>query len=117
VCVFRWVQFLQKNKAITTVNHYTLTIGAFLKYSEETPPSGCRLTVNQWRGINRLMKGISKSMRRPVSLHQIKVKDNKEGKVVSKKSLLECQSLAKAKIPQVLSKFFSICDVTVFTHL
>ncbi|XP_052371744.1 uncharacterized protein LOC127928571 [Oncorhynchus keta] len=98
----KWVQFLQKNKAITTVNHYTLTIGAFLKYSEETPPPGCRLTVNQWRGINRLMKGISKSMRRPVSLHQVKVKDNKEGKVVSKKSLLECQSLAKAKIPQVL---------------
>ncbi|XP_071212416.1 uncharacterized protein [Salvelinus alpinus] len=98
----KWVQFLQKNKAITTVNHYTLTIGAFLKFSEETPPPGCRLTVNQWRGINRLMKGISRSMRRPVSLHQVKVKDNKEGKVVSKKSLLECQSLAKTKIPEVL---------------
>lgn len=109
VCfIFRWVQFLQKNKAITTVNHYTLTIGAFLKYTEETPPPGCRLSINQWKEINRLMKGINKSMRRPVSLHQVKVKDNKEGKVVSKKSLLECQSLAKSKIPQVLSKFLNL---------
>ncbi|XP_045073288.1 uncharacterized protein LOC121561809 [Coregonus clupeaformis] len=53
----RWVQTLQKNKDITTVTNYTLTIGAFLQYAEETPPPGCRLTRNQWSGINRVMKG------------------------------------------------------------
>ncbi|KAK6301320.1 hypothetical protein J4Q44_G00294180 [Coregonus suidteri] len=53
----RWVQTLHKNKDIATVTNYTLTIGAFLQYAEETPPPGCRLTRNQWRGINRVMKG------------------------------------------------------------
>ncbi|CAB1344089.1 unnamed protein product [Coregonus sp. 'balchen'] len=50
----RWVQTLQKNKDIATVTNYTLTIGAFLQYAEETPPPGCRLTRNQWSGINRV---------------------------------------------------------------
>ncbi|XP_041737755.1 uncharacterized protein LOC121570363 [Coregonus clupeaformis] len=48
------------------------------------------------------MKGINKSMKRPVSIHQVKVKESKEAKVVSRKTLLECQSLAKANIPEVL---------------
>ncbi|CAB1340592.1 unnamed protein product [Coregonus sp. 'balchen'] len=95
-------RMIKRTKAITTVNHYTLTVGAFLKYAEETPPPACRLTKNQWKGINRLMKGINKSMKRPVSIHQVKVKDSKEAKGVSRKTLLECQSLAKAKIPEVL---------------
>ncbi|XP_042170821.1 uncharacterized protein LOC112240294 [Oncorhynchus tshawytscha] len=90
----RWFQTLQQNKAVATVNHYTSTIGAFLQYSEETPPPGCRLTKSHWKEINRAMKEINKSVKGAVS--------NKEGKGVSTKSLLECQSLAKDKIPQVL---------------
>ncbi|XP_070998483.1 uncharacterized protein [Oncorhynchus clarkii lewisi] len=90
----RWFQTLQQNKAVAMVNHYTSTIGAFLQYAEETPPPGCRLTKNHWKEINRAMKEINKSVKGAVS--------NKEGKGVSIKSLLECQSLAKDKIPQVL---------------
>ncbi|XP_029595733.1 uncharacterized protein LOC115178618 [Salmo trutta] len=90
----RWFQTLQKNKAVATVHHYASTIGAFLQYSEETPPPGCRVTKNHWKEINRAMREINESVKRAVS--------RKEGKVVSIKSLLECQSLAKVKIPQVL---------------
>ncbi|XP_038842235.1 uncharacterized protein LOC120041360 [Salvelinus namaycush] len=90
----RWFQTLQKNMAVTTVNHYTSTIGAFLQYSEETPPPGCRLTRNHWREINRAMMEINKSVKGSV--------DNKKGKVVSIKSLMKCRSLARDKIPQVL---------------
>nr|XP_046193494.1 uncharacterized protein LOC124022851 [Oncorhynchus gorbuscha] len=77
----RWFQTLQQNKAVATVNHYTSTIGAFLQYSEETPPPGCRLTKNHWKEINRAMKEINKSVKGAIS--------NKEGKGVSTKSLLE----------------------------
>ncbi|XP_029595735.1 uncharacterized protein LOC115178622 [Salmo trutta] len=90
----RWFQTLQKNKAVATVDHYASTIGAFLQYSEEMPPPGCRVTKNHWKEINRAMREINESVKRAVS--------RKEGKVVSIKSLLECQSLAKVKIPQVL---------------
>nr|XP_023999391.1 uncharacterized protein LOC112077013 [Salvelinus alpinus] len=90
----RWFQTLQKNKAVATVTHHTCTIGAFLRYSEETPPPGCRLTRNHWREINRAMKEINKSVKGSVS--------NKKGKVVSIKSLMKCRSLARDKIPQVL---------------
>ncbi|XP_055763475.1 uncharacterized protein LOC129839831 [Salvelinus fontinalis] len=90
----RWFQTLQKNMAVTTVNHYTSTIGAFLQYSEETPPPGCRLTRNHWREINRAMMEINKSVKGSVS--------NEKGKVVSIESLMKCRALARDKIPQVL---------------
>ncbi|XP_052373436.1 uncharacterized protein LOC118382859 isoform X6 [Oncorhynchus keta] len=82
----RWFQTLQQNKAVATVNHYTSTIGAFLQYSEETPPPGCRLTRNHWKEINRAMKEINKSVKGAIS--------NKEGKGVSTKSLLECKGVS-----------------------
>ncbi|XP_064856918.1 trichohyalin-like [Oncorhynchus nerka] len=82
----RWFQTLQQNKAVATVNHYTSTIGAFLQYSEETPPPGCRLTKNHWKDINRAMKEINKSVKGAVS--------NQEGKGVSTKSLLECKGVS-----------------------
>lgn len=108
VCLcFRWINSLMATSmAVTTVNHYLKNTNQFLKYMMETPPKGSRLSKRSMRNVIRELTASLRSLVRGVVLHQIKVKDTKEGELLTKSALLQCRSLAKVAIPDVLSKLF-----------
>ena len=105
--VCRWVSSLRKAQMKeTTIDYYVQNVSQFITFISETPPPSCRLSKTVLIGLRREMLSIKKSLRRKVAMHRTSVKTGKEQRVISKGTLLQCQSQAKQAIPKILGKFF-----------
>lgn len=89
---------------VTTTQHYVTNIGGFIKYITETPPPSCRLSKTALIRLRREVVNLRKLLKRHVAIHQTLVKAEKEVRVISKATLLKCQTLAAQAIPDLLSK-------------
>ncbi|XP_073729772.1 uncharacterized protein [Misgurnus anguillicaudatus] len=100
-----WVTNLRASKMTeTTLNHYLNNVAQFLDYVHETPPPTSRLSKKSMLGIRREVRALLKCLRRGVVMHQIGVKQAKEGRVIPKVVLRRCLSEAKKRIPEVLDQ-------------
>nr|XP_055065259.1 uncharacterized protein LOC129447519 [Misgurnus anguillicaudatus] len=100
-----WVTNLRASKMTeTTLNHYLNNVAQFLDYVHETPPPTSRLSKKSMLGIRREVRALLKGLRRGVVMHQIGVKQAKEGRVIPKVVLCRCLSEAKKRIPEVLDQ-------------
>ncbi|XP_073730752.1 uncharacterized protein [Misgurnus anguillicaudatus] len=100
-----WVTNLRASKMTeTTLNHYLNNVAQFLDYIHETPPPTSRLSKKSMLGIRREVRALLKGLRRGVVMHQIGVKQAKEGRVIPKAVLRQCLSEAKKRIPEVLDQ-------------
>nr|XP_055063038.1 uncharacterized protein LOC129446112 [Misgurnus anguillicaudatus] len=100
-----WVTNLRASKMTeTTLNHYLNNVAQFLDYVYETPPPTSRLSKKSMLGIRREVRALLKGLRRGVVMHQIGVKQAKEGRVIPKAVLRQCLSEAKKRIPEVLDQ-------------
>ncbi|XP_073730792.1 uncharacterized protein [Misgurnus anguillicaudatus] len=103
LCFYRWVNSLRAAQMKeTTVKHYVDNFAQFIDFIAEAPPQSCRLSRNVLTGVRREMKGIRKSLKRGVALHQTKVKAEKEEKVILKSTLVACKEKAASHIPDAL---------------
>ncbi|XP_073711536.1 uncharacterized protein [Misgurnus anguillicaudatus] len=104
-----WVTNLRASKMTeTTLNHYLNNVAQFLDYIHETPPPTSRLSKKSMLGIRREVRALLKGLRRGVVMHQIGVKQAKEGRVIPKAVLRQCLSEAKKRIPEVLGRSKSL---------
>ncbi|XP_039525903.1 uncharacterized protein LOC120478182 [Pimephales promelas] len=59
-----WVSSLRRAKmTVTTIQHYVLNVGCFMRFLSETPPQSCRLTKKALVGLRREMGALRKSMK------------------------------------------------------
>jgi len=89
----------------------TLYVGhalAFVEYMADTPPRHCRLTKGQLVVLKRELRKVLRLAGRTVLGHQAALKQQKQQRLVTRESLLTCQSKAKAIIPTLLSKLILI---------
>ncbi|XP_073729960.1 uncharacterized protein [Misgurnus anguillicaudatus] len=112
----RWVGNLGRSKiTATTVNHYLKNVAQFLDFLAETPPKTCRLSKNAMTRVRREVRMLLRSMKRPVTMHQMEVKEVKEGQLISKQVLRRCNAEAKKAIPRILDKLEKdLCQKTQF---
>nr|XP_055065242.1 uncharacterized protein LOC129447502 [Misgurnus anguillicaudatus] len=117
LCVRRWVGNLGKSKiTATTVNHYLKNVAQFLDFLAETPPKTCRLSKNAMTRARREVRMLLRSMKRPVTMHQMEVKEVKEGQLISKQVLRRCNAEAKKAIPRILDKLEKdLCQKTQYS--
>ncbi|XP_048014510.1 uncharacterized protein LOC125247288 [Megalobrama amblycephala] len=102
--MWSWHNSLNQAKiAEPTVHHYLKNVAQFLAYVEETPPPTCRLSRTVMVGLNREIKTI-RSVRRKVVMHEVRVKQAKEGRLIAKATLRQCVASAKAAIPDILAR-------------
>ncbi|XP_076852287.1 uncharacterized protein LOC143505579 isoform X2 [Brachyhypopomus gauderio] len=98
-----WVRSLMIEKVVaSTLAHYVKNVAQFLGYLKDTPPPTCRLKRVSLINITREIKGIIKKQRRSVVIHEIKVKESKDGRAISKETLLQCRLKARQQIPEIL---------------
>ncbi|KAK7172392.1 hypothetical protein R3I93_004652 [Phoxinus phoxinus] len=77
--IHSWVSSLRQAKmAVTTIQHYVLNVGCFMRFLSETPPQSCRLSSKALVGLRREMGSLRKSLKRDVAVHQTAVKEGKE---------------------------------------
>ncbi|XP_073729949.1 uncharacterized protein [Misgurnus anguillicaudatus] len=103
--IWKWVSSLKATKAAeTTVGHYLKNVAQFLDYVSETPPSSSRLSYKAMLAIRREVRGLIRGMRRGVTMHQIGVKQAKEGQLIPKKVLRKCRAECQKLIPGILDQ-------------
>ncbi|XP_067301019.1 uncharacterized protein [Pseudorasbora parva] len=100
-----WLNSLNQAKiAEPTIHHYLKNVAQFLAYVAETPPPTSRLSRTVMVGLNREIKNMIRSVRRRVVMHEVKVKQAKEGRLISKTTLRQCLAKAKVAIPKILAR-------------
>ncbi|XP_039504161.1 uncharacterized protein LOC120460460 [Pimephales promelas] len=85
---------------VTTIQHYILNVGCFMRFLSETPPQSCRLTKKALVGLRREMGALRKSLKRGVAVHQTQVK---EVNIIQKPTLRKCRELTAKAIPDLLN--------------
>ncbi|XP_057204406.1 translation initiation factor IF-2-like [Triplophysa rosa] len=70
----------------------------------ETSPLTCRLSKQAMLRIRREVRTLLKSLKRKVTMHQIGVKQAKEGRLIPKVVLRRCREEAKKGIPRLLDQ-------------
>ncbi|XP_016373395.1 uncharacterized protein LOC107712588 [Sinocyclocheilus rhinocerous] len=101
-----WLSFLRRAKITEpTIHHYLKNVAQFLQFVNETPPPTCRLSRVSLFGLRREIQSIIRPVRRSVAVHQVAVKQAKEGRLISKVTLRACREAAKKRIPEILNKF------------
>ncbi|XP_059184690.1 uncharacterized protein LOC131967764 [Centropristis striata] len=81
------------------------TPSVLLRVFFDTPPHHCRLAKGKLKPIQRELKKVLKMAGRMVLGRQVEIKQNKQQKqqrLVTREALTTCQSLARAKIPELL---------------
>ncbi|KAI7789481.1 hypothetical protein IRJ41_011755 [Triplophysa rosa] len=78
----------------------------FMDYVGETPPPTCRLSKQALLRIRWELRVLLKSLKRKVTMHQIEVKQAKEGRLIPKEVLRRCRVEAKQSIPRILKTQF-----------
>ncbi|XP_073729769.1 uncharacterized protein [Misgurnus anguillicaudatus] len=113
----RWGGNLGRSKiTATTVNHYLKNVAQFLDFLAETPPKTCRLSKNAMTRVGREVRLLLRSMKRPVTMHQMEVKEVKEGQLISKQVLRCCNAEAKKANPRILDKLEKdLCQKTQYS--
>ncbi|XP_016146086.1 uncharacterized protein [Sinocyclocheilus grahami] len=102
--IHAWISSLRKaNMTPTTIQHYAVNVGCFIKYIAETPPPSCRLSKNALIGLRREMLSVRKSLKRGVAMHRTSVRAKKEVRVIAKATLLKCRTQAAQAIPELLT--------------
>ncbi|KAI7811778.1 hypothetical protein IRJ41_018877 [Triplophysa rosa] len=95
-----WVSILRgAHIAETTVDHYLKNVAQFLDYMSETPPLSCHLSKQAMLRIRREVRTLLKSLKKKVTMHQIWVKQAKEGWLIPKVVLHRCREEAKKGNP------------------
>lgn len=103
-----WILFLRQAKISEPKIHpYLKNVARFLQFVNETPPPTCRLSCFALFGLRREIRSMIHPVRRSMAVHQVAVKQAKEGHLISKATLRACQEAAKKRIPEILSKFSS----------
>ncbi|KAI4809053.1 hypothetical protein KUCAC02_017968, partial [Chaenocephalus aceratus] len=74
----------------------------FLRFIQEMPPPSSSINKNDLKRVIKELTASIKSWNRPVVLHQLRVRENKD--LHSIKDLQECRRLALVAIPKVISK-------------
>ncbi|CAM4539474.1 unnamed protein product [Leuciscus chuanchicus] len=106
--IHAWISSLRHAKMKeTTIEYYVQNVSQFLVFISDTPPPSCRLSKTVLFGLRREMQSIKKSLKRKVAMHRTSVKTKKEQRVLSKVTILQCQSQAKQAIPKILSQLES----------
>lgn len=85
---------------------YLKNVAQFLAYVAETPPPTCRLSRVAMVGLTREMRSLIRSVSRRVVVHEVAVKQAKEGHLIAKATLRRCAAFAKGAIPGILGKFW-----------
>ncbi|XP_073730814.1 uncharacterized protein [Misgurnus anguillicaudatus] len=75
-----------------------------MDYVSETPPPTSRLSKKALTGIRRELRSLIRGLKRGVVMHQIGVKQAKEGRLIPKLVLRKCRSEAKKIIPGLLDQ-------------
>jgi len=104
---------MSEGREVTTVNFYLRNVLQFLGYLQDTPPSACRLRKAQINGIVRALDKALENLSGLIVTHQLQVKTNKMGRIVSRESLRRCQEQARLVIPELLSKTVCIHEIYV----
>ncbi|XP_016380028.1 uncharacterized protein LOC107717704 [Sinocyclocheilus rhinocerous] len=100
-----WLSFLRLAKITEpTIHHYLKNVAQFLQFVNETPPPTCRLSCVTLFGLRREIQSIIRPVRRSVAVHQVAVKQAKEGRFISKATLRACREAAKKMIPEILNR-------------
>ncbi|XP_073729886.1 uncharacterized protein [Misgurnus anguillicaudatus] len=100
-----WVHSLRKKVIVdTTINHYLKNVAQFLDYVIDTPPVTCRLSKKALVGVRREVRSLIRGLKRQVTVHQMAVKRSKDGRLISKHTLIRCRELAKAAIPRIFDQ-------------
>ncbi|XP_033969517.1 uncharacterized protein LOC117469244 [Trematomus bernacchii] len=100
-----WVKSLRNNKmTLSTTLHYLKNVRQFIVFMEETPPSTSRLGKTQLKLIKREITVSIMAWKRPVVLHQMRVKGQKDAIMHTIKELHECRRLALVAIPKLFSR-------------
>ncbi|KAK5889494.1 hypothetical protein CesoFtcFv8_015494 [Champsocephalus esox] len=100
-----WVKSLRGCKlALTTTLHYLKSVRQFLCFIQEMPPPSSNINKNDLKRVIKELTASIKSWNRPVVLHQLRVRENKDAALHSIKDLQECRRLALVAIPKVISK-------------
>lgn len=103
-----WLSFLRQCQiSEPTIHHYLKNVLQFLQYIKETPPPTCRLSRVALIGIRRELQNLMRPVRRSVAVHEVAVKQAKEGRLIPKATLRACREAAKKKIPEILGKFLT----------
>ncbi|RXN37522.1 hypothetical protein ROHU_001978 [Labeo rohita] len=98
-----WLSFLRQCQiSEPTIHHYLKNVLQFLQYIKETPPPTCRLSRVALIGIRRELQNLMRPVRRSVAVHEVAVKQAKEGRLIPKATLRACREAAKKKIPEIL---------------
>ncbi|XP_056266628.1 uncharacterized protein LOC130190980 isoform X2 [Pseudoliparis swirei] len=95
---------MSEGREVTTVNFYLRNVLQFLGYLQDTPPSACRLRKAQINGIVRALDKALENLSGLIVTHQLQVKTNKMGRIVSRESLRRCQEQARLVIPELLTE-------------
>ncbi|CAM4688133.1 unnamed protein product [Leuciscus chuanchicus] len=100
-----WHNSLKHAKiAEPTIQMYLKNVAQFLAYVTETPPPICRLSCVVMVGLNREKRSLIRSVRRRVVVHEVAVKQAKEGHLIAKATLRQCVASAKSAIPEILAR-------------
>ncbi|XP_056308662.1 uncharacterized protein LOC130220326 [Danio aesculapii] len=100
----------QTGMAEPTRQHYLKNVAQFLDYLSETPPASCRLSSTTLVLIRRELRALIRGIRRRVVVHEVRTKQAKEGRLISKATLLRCHRTAGRKIPALLDGLESSPD-------
>ncbi len=75
----RWVTSLRNaNMTVTTIQHYSVNVGCFIRYIAETPSAIMPPVKTALIGLQREMLSVRKSLKRGVAMHQTLVRADKE---------------------------------------
>ena len=99
----RWVEHLSEcSMALSTTLHYLKNVQQFMIYFSETPPESSRASKKKITDVKRELKASIKSWARPLAIHSIKVRTEKEATLPSVDELCECRRLSTLAIPKLL---------------
>ncbi|KAF7214730.1 transcript variant X2 [Nothobranchius furzeri] len=103
--IMEWVGHLKRcGKKVTTVTFYLRNVYSFFRYFKETPPRNCRLKGSQITAVLRSILQCISPLLRDVGMHQMKVKEAKQMRVISVADLNLCQQRCREAIPQLLER-------------
>ncbi|XP_059184720.1 uncharacterized protein LOC131967988 [Centropristis striata] len=88
--------------APSTISLYVGHALCFVEYFFDTPPHHCRLAKGKLKQVQRELKKVLRMAGRTVLGRQVEVKQQKQQRLVIWEALATCQSLARAKIPELL---------------
>ncbi|XP_059184714.1 uncharacterized protein LOC131967980 [Centropristis striata] len=88
--------------APSTISLYVGHALCFVEYFFDTPPHHCRLPKGKLKQVQRELKKVLRMAGRTVLGRQVEVKQQKQQRLVTREALATCQSLARAKIPELL---------------